>query len=529
MNYCIPTYFLAFLPLTALVYQAAPQRHRWKILLAASWSFFWSISSKLIVYLLFSIVSIHRFGLWMDKILRERSEAVKAVPRPERKAVKEQYAKKLYRILCVGIFLQLGILLVLKYTGFFCENLGAVLRLLCCPFALPVPRFALPIGISFYTMQAMSYLFDVYYGRIEADKNLARIALYMSFFPGLMEGPICRWSETAAQLWDGKSITYQNLTFGAQRILWGLAKKYIMADRLDLLVKTVFSGYQDYDGGVIALSMLCYTCQLYMEFSGTMDVVIGSAEVFGVKMPENFRQPFFSKTISEFWTRWHISLGAWFRDYIFYPVSLSAPMKTVAKNGRKRFGNHFGPLCASSVALFCVWVCNGLWHGSAWNYLFFGIYHFVLILTGNIIDPFTAGWLAKLHIDKQGKLWKAVQIARTIVLVNIGELFFRADGLAAGFSMFHIMVTRFTLRSFANGAFLTLGMDGFDFIVIFMGIAVMLCVSLLREQNISVREELAKMSTVKRWLILYAMLLLVIIFGAYGMNYAPVDPIYAGF
>ena len=142
-----------------------------------------------------------------------------------------------------------------------------------------------------------------------------------------------------------------------------------------------------YDGFVNALAMVCYTLQLYMDFSGTMDVVIGSAQIFGIKMPENFQRPFFSVTISEFWKRWHITLGTWFKDYIFYPVTMSKPMKHMTSKARKKLGNHYGPLIAGGVSLFCVWICNGIWHGAGWHYIFFGMYHFALILGGNMLEP----------------------------------------------------------------------------------------------------------------------------------------------
>lgn len=163
-------------------------------------------------------------------------------------------------------------------------------------------------------------------------------------------------------------------------------------------MRNVFNNYTDFDGGVIALAAVCYTVQLYMDFSGSMDAVTGTAQILGVTMPENFRQPFFSKTISEFWKRWHITLGTWFKDYVFYPVVTLKPLEKLTSAARKRLGNHYGPLLASAVALFCVWFCNGLWHGAAWSYLFFGMYHFVLILGGNIIAPPVRAVNARLHI-----------------------------------------------------------------------------------------------------------------------------------
>lgn len=228
---------------------------------------------------------------------------------------------------------------------------------------------------------------DVQRGVTKADTNLLRLTLFISFFPQIVEGPICRYDQTAQQLWDAKPITYENLTLGLQRIAYGMMKKIIIADRLNPLVRNVFNNYTDFDGGVIALAAVCYTVQLYMDFSGSMDAVTGTAQILGVTMPENFRQPFFSKTISEFWKRWHITLRTWFKDYVFYPVVTLKPLEKLTSAARKRLGNHYGPLLASAVALFCVWFCNGLWHGAAWSYLFFGMYHFVLILGGNIIAP----------------------------------------------------------------------------------------------------------------------------------------------
>lgn len=528
MNYSVPTYFGLFLPLVVLVYQLTPQKHRWSVLLGASWVFFWSISSKLLIYLVASIVSIHYFGLWMASVQQERTEVIQATPRPERKAVKAQYTKRLKRILTCALMVQLGMLLVLKYTSFFCENAGAVLHMLHCPIQIAVPKFVIPIGISFYTMQAMSYLWDVYYERISVDRILPRLALYMSFFPTLMEGPICHWSEVSQALWSGERVSYHSLTFGAQRILWGLAKKLILADRLDLLVKTVFTDYATLDGGMIALGMVCYTYQLYMDFSGTIDIVIGSAEIFGVTLPENFRQPFFSTSISEFWRRWHITLGGWFRDYIFYPVSFSPPMKALSKRGKsKGINKHLVPLCTSAVALFCVWSCNGLWHGAAWNYIFFGMYHFILIFGERIIELVIS---APMQRDYQKKfIWRAIALVRTMILVNIGELFFRALSFTDGVAMLKKMLTAFRLSSFKDKTYLTLGLDGYDFIVLLIGLVVVLLVSIQHEKGLSIREELSKMHTVPRWLVWYALLFAVLLFGAYGMNYAPVDPIYAGF
>ena len=529
MTYCDVMYLAIFLPLTILLYNILPQKHRWKILLIASYAFFWSISGKLIVYIILSTFSIHHFGLWLSNLQAERNRVLKEAEKENKKEIRAKYLKIQRRVLLLAVILHIGVLLVLKYTGFTLGNINALLKAFKLNMVITIPKFIMPIGLSFYTLQAVSYIIDVYHEKIEADKNLGRLALFMAFFPQIMEGPICRYSETAMQLWEGKKTTFKDLTFGAQRIGYGMLKKMIIADRLNTFVGNIFTQYANLDGGIAAVGMILYTLQLYMDFSGTMDMVIGSAQIFGVKMPENFRQPFFSKNISEFWTRWHITLGAWFRDYIFYPVSLSEPMKKLTTKARKKIGKYYGPLISSAVALFCVWICNGLWHGAGWTFIFFGMYHFALILLGKIIEPPVNFINEKLHINKDHFVYRGLQIIRTTILVFFGELFFRAETLTAGFTMVGKMFTNFTFKSFSNGKILKLGMDEKDFLIIAIFTIVVFVISILRERNIDIREKIAKQNVVIRWIIYYVLMLSILIFGAYGVGYLPVDPMYAGF
>lgn len=528
-SYCSLLYVGIFLPAVVLCYAVVPQRHRGKVLLAASYASFWSVSGKLIVFLLASSFSLHHFGLWLTHVQEERDRMLAAADKAERKAVRAAFQRRLRRILLFAVLLHIGTLVTLKYAAFFSVNLNRLLDAFRLPFTLPVPAFLLPIGISFYSLQAVSYLIDVYRGTVRADRNLGRLMLFLGFFPQIMEGPICRYGQTALPLWEGRPLTWKNLTFGMQRILFGMMKKIVIADRLNILIKNVFSSPATFDGGITALAMVCYTCQLYMEFSGTMDVVIGSAEIFGIRLPENFRQPFFSASIQEFWMRWHITLGAWFKDYIFYPLSMSGPLKKLTGAARRRLGSHFGPLLAGSVALFAVWLCNGLWHGAGWQYIFFGLYHFALILCGSLTAPLSQRIAGALHIDRDAGPWRMFRIARTALLVCVGELFFRADGLRAGLSMFRRMVTDFSLRSFTDGTFLGLGMDKHDFFIVIVAVLLVFAVGLMRERGISLREAVARQHIAVRWSVYYAAILFVIIFGAYGIGYVPVDPIYAAF
>ncbi len=522
-------YLVIFLPVMIIVYNICPKKYRPIVLIAGSYVYFYSISGKLLIYLLFSTMSIHHIGLWLTDIQNQRNLVLKEAQKEEKKAIKAEYLKKQRKVLAFGVLLHLGILLTVKYTPFFATNINTLFNALGVNITLTIPKIMMPIGISFYTLQAVSYIFDVYRETIPADKNICRLALYMSFFPQIMEGPISRYSDTAHNLYKGERSTYECLTLGGQRILFAMVKKMVVADRLNDFIQEIFTNYSQYDGGVILVGAICYTIQLYMEFSGTMDIVIGTAQIFNVRLPENFKQPFFSRTISDFWSRWHITLGTFFKDYIFYPLTMSKPLKKLTTKARKRLGNHLGPMLAGAVALFSVWLCNGLWHGAGWQYIFFGMYHFALILTGNIVEPYSRKLLEKMHIKKEGLPYGIFAMLRTTCLVIIGELFFRAEGLRVGVTMFKSIICNFSLASINNGLIFKLGMDKYDFIIVAVTVVIIFFVSLLKEKSINVRGEIAKSNIVIRWLIYYAIIMFIIIFGAYGRGYVPVDPIYANF
>ncbi len=529
-SYFSLAFLVIFLPITVGLYGVLPQMGRRLVLLGASYVFFWAISGKLLVYLLLATLLIHYFGLWLAEIQRRSDALVAAGEKADRRRLRRQAQTRERAVMALAFLSLMGILVTLKYAVFFTVNVNDLLQALGSTVQLTPPAFLMPIGISFYTLQATSYLFDVYRRKIPADANLLRLALFLSFFPQIMEGPICRYEQTAGQLWQAPRLTYHNLSFGLQRLLFGVMKKLVIADRLNLFVRTVFQGYENYDGFVIAVAVVCYTIQLYMDFSGTMDLVMGTGEIFGVTLPENFRRPFFSKSISEFWQRWHITLGTWFKDYVFYPLSMAKPMKKLTSRARKVMGNHFGPLVAGSIALFCVWLGNGLWHGAGWHYIFFGMYHFALILLENLFDPFALRAAQALGISRSALPYRWMQIARTAVLVCIGELFFRANGLWAGLAMFRKIFTDFQLTTLWDHSILSLGLDKYDVLVLGVSLILLFVLALFQEEKgFRLRQALAQRSLAVRWLCYYGLILFVVIFGAYGAGYLPVDPMYASF
>lgn len=522
-------YIVIFLPICLLLYALTPQKARRYMLLALSLGFYWLVSGKLVICLLLTVLSAHYFGLWLDRIVSQRTAALQNAEKEERKGIKKAYQRRSRRVLAFAAVLHLGTLLVLKYTAFAATNINSLLGLLGLELRFGIPKFMLPLGISFFTLQAVSYIVDVYREKIKADDNPLRLMLWLAFFPQITEGPICRYSQTAEQLWNAGRIEFSNLTLGLERLLYGMMKKIVVADRLNPLIKEVFDNYAAYDGGVIALAAVCYTIQLYMDFSGAMDAVTGIGQIFGITMPENFRRPFFSRTISEFWKRWHITLGEWLKDYLFYPVTMSKPMQRLTKSARKKLGNQYGPLLAGSVALLCVWLANGLWHGAAWNYILFGLYHFAVIMAGRLIAPLVKKSNERLHIDPESAPYRAAQIIRSNILIVIGELIFRANGAAAGAKMLGKAVTDFTFSSFSAEFFSNIGVDIGDFIAVGVTVAIVLAVSVMQEKGVNIRQRLRERGPVIHYAVILALLLYIIVIGAYGPGYTPVDPIYADF
>ena len=525
-------YLGLFLPLAVIFYGLTPNKWKKYALLLLSLGFYWLISGVYIVYLLLSAAAIWGCGLWMQHIFTRRDAAVKAAEKPERKAIKKAFNRRARGVLTLAVAAHIGLILVLKYSGFFLENVNALFGT-----AFSIPAFVKPLGLSFFILQSVSYLVDVYRQTVPADRNILRLGLFLGFFPGIVEGPICRYGQTAQALWEAGPIRYENLCLGLQRIAFGLMKKLVIADRLNPVVEELFSRNKSYPGYMSLLGGILYTLQLYADFSGSMDAVCGTAQIFGITMPENFKRPFFSKNISEFWTRWHITLGTWFRDYIFYPVTMSGPMKKLTTAARKKLGNHFGPLIAGSIALLCVWFSNGLWHGAAWHYVFFGLYHFVLILLGNIFAPYLKTVNEKLRFTPENKPFRLFQMLRTAFLVVLGEIIFRADNMAMAGRMLRRIFTDFgnpfdryySLRDWLITLVSSINYNIRDLYIVAVAAVIILVVSILQERGVSLRKALQKRPTWQRWCVWYALILFILIFGAYGAGYVAVDPMYANF
>jgi D-alanyl-lipoteichoic acid acyltransferase DltB (MBOAT superfamily) len=356
---------------------------------------------------------------------------------------------------------------------------------------------------------------------------MGKMALFLTFFPQIMEGPIARYPDTSEALYAGEPLKMENLNEGFLRIIWGLFKKMVMSDRLSYLTTYLFDNYKEYHGSFIVLAAIAYTVQLYLEFSGSIDIVIGSGKLFGVTIPENFNQPFSAQSAAEFWRRWHMSLGNWFKNYVFYPITVSPMVKNWNKTARKKYGKYWAMVGTSAMALFPVWVATGVWHGAGWKYLFYGMYYFVILLLGVALEPLKEKRNKMLGIDPNAWWFKTLRILKTWVIIFTGELFFNAKNLTAGFHMFFSIFGNFHISSIWK--YFPDAITKGDVWAICVGSVIVWIVGFMKEKGVDVRGKILGAKTPYKWGVYYAIIFAILIFGAYGTGYQPVDLIYAGF
>ena len=523
--------FGVFLLALFVVYFGFPKRfrqHQWAVLLVGSYVFYIFSGWKLAAFLMISTVSTWFGGLVLGRLNAQFKEQVKGAASPEeKKTLKAISTRKKRRVLLLIVLVNFGILVVLKYSNFAIENLNVLLSKVASP--LPTVKFLLPLGISFYTLQAVGYVIDVYRGKYEADRNLLQYALFVSYFPQIIQGPISRHADLAHQLYEPHAFDYQRVTFGLQRSLWGYFKKMVIADRLAVLTTELAGNYTQYAGFTVFLGAVFYTLQIYADFSGGMDVICGISEALGIKLVENFERPYFSTSIAEFWRRWHITLGSWMREYVFYPLAMSKPFGRMAKRLRKPCGPFVAKVLPTSIASFIVFILVGLWHGAAWKYIAYGLYQAFFVSTGTLFQPIYAKGKALFRVDEERISWKLFQMLRTIFAVTIGRYFVHANTLGSALYMFKATVSKFNPWIFIDGSLYKLGLSAANFNLLLFAVVILFVVDYIRERGVHIRETIARQGVVFRWMIYLAAIFSVIILGMYGRGYDASSFIYQNF
>ena len=520
--------FLLFIPAVFFGYFVCPKQHRWVWLLLVSAYFYLSASVTCAVFLLLSITSSYLFGCYCDRLSTRREGFLAAEGDKEvRKAYKKRIGKKRKQAAAAVILFHLAILGILKYTGFVLDNVSRVVRLFVPTFNLSELNMFLPLGISFYTFMAIGYCIDVYREVCEGEKNPFKLALFLSFFPHIIQGPIDRYDELAPQLYEGHNFNYDRTIQGLCRMLWGFFEKMVVADRLAILVNTVIDNNSIYSGAYLLIAMFCYAVQIYADFAGYMDIALGASRVMGISLAENFNAPYFSATIPEFWRRWHMTLGSWFRDYLFYPIQHSPLCKNLTKRMKGKLSKNTAGTVTVCLALCVVWLSTGLWHGASWHYIAWGIYYGSLIILSTVTKPLTEHISDVLRINCKSSGWKLFSVAKTFTLVLLGYILFRANGMGHAADIILTIVTKFSPAF--NAPDVGFGLDRYDLAAAAVGIVVLLIPDMLKYRQVDVWKLFRQFPLVIRWLILYAAIAAILLLGIYGPGYNATSFIYFKF
>ncbi len=521
--------FFAFVAVVCFAYFILPKKTRWMVLLLASYAYYFIASKKLSIYLLITTISIYAIALGLDKIDKSTKIKCEGKEKEAKKELKKKAKTKKKLLVFLAVIINIGILAALKYCNFISGNINKLLSAFNVESQIPFKTIVLPLGISYYTLQAISYVVDVFRGKVKAEKNFGKLALFLSFFPQMVEGPIGNYEHLAPQLFEPHEFNYTRVKFGTQLVLWGMFKKMVIADRAALYVNEVFGSYGDYSGIVVILAVILYTLQIYADFSGCIDIVRGVAQIFGIDLAENFKRPFFSKNVQEFWRRWHITLGAWLREYIFYPISFSKVCTNLTIKGKKIFKGHIGKLIPAAFALFFVWFVNGIWHGASWKYIIYGLYYYILTMMGMLFEPVFEKIVKKLRLNTQVFSYRLWQMIRTTCLVMIGMLIFRAKSLKAAWVIFKSMFSFEHIGKLFNGKLFEIGFTRNDFYILVISTIIFFVVSLLQEKGYKIREKISKQNIIFRWTLYYGIIFAIILFGIYGKGYDASGFIYGQF
>ncbi len=473
--------FLLFAAAVTALYFILPKRFQWAVILCGSVVFYAAAGMKYLFYILFMSFVSYAAALRLESTARLSGIAMPALTGEAKTEARAQllYIKKF--ICAAAIVCVVGAWVILKYSNFFIENFNALAGRINAAWAIPAAAWVLPLGVSFYTFHIVGYVVDVYRGKYPAERNFAKYLTFVTFFPHIVQGPFSRFDSLGKTLFERHEFSYERLCEGCARILWGVFKKLIVADKLAVAVNMILGNYESYPGAFSIFAVFAYCIELYADFSGYMDIMCGLSHIWGVVLAENFRQPYFAKTIDEFWRRWHITLGAWFKDYVFYPVSMGKTGQKLGRAARKKWGAKMGKLVPGYFALIFVWTATGLWHGANWTYLVWGYLNLLVIMSTMQLTDFYEKLKAKCRINSDSLPWKAFCVLRTFVLVSFFRFFSTQPTLEIAFSTLRHAFFELHPGSFMYPAAFFVGMTSADRYAAVLGIAIMFAVDLLCE------------------------------------------------
>lgn len=488
--------FFIYFPIVLLGYFMLPFKFRWIWLLGASYYFYMQWNPKYALLMGLSTIVTYYSGVLLDKANHIEDE---------KKRIKE---KKMWVFL--SFFINLSILFFFKYFNFFSENLNSILKNLNLGIKIPFLNVLLPVGISFYTFQALSYTVDVYRGDVKPEKHLGKYALFVSFFPQLVAGPIERSTHLLQQFKNNYTFNYERVKNGLLLMLWGFFKKIVIADRIATVVNIVYNAPTKHNGVQMIIATIFFAFQIYCDFSSYSDIAIGAANIMGYDLMKNFNRPYFSKSIGEFWRRWHISLGTWFKDYLYFPLGGSRVSEM------KRYRN-----------LMIVFLISGLWHGASWNFIIWGGLHGAYQVLGLKMKKIRDLSVKKLGINREALGHRIYKVVVTFLLVDFAWIFFRANNFSdAKYIIKNIFHTNISL--FLNPETYKLGLDKQDFELAIVVLIILILIEFF-QKNGSIIKNINKEFILIRWGIYILGIFFILIFGYYGVGYSAEQFIYFQF
>ena len=478
MSYTSWTYFVLVI-FVFVLYYAVPKRAQWTVLLAGSTLFYYLAAGrdrKVCLVFVLTIAISYLGGLILEK---NRSRILRAV----------------------FLITSIGPLLLVKGNVFIGRYLpGGGLKTLI-----------VPLGLSFYSLQIYSYLFDVYEGRVEPQRNFFKYFLFVSYFPHIMQGPIPRYKDLKEQLFGGHSFDADRAVRGLQLVVWGFFLKYMIAEKAAVIVNTVFRGYRMYQGVFALIAGILYSIQLYADFLACVCMCRGISEALGIELAENFKQPYLSRSIQEFWRKWHMSLSSWLRDYVYIPLGGS-------RKGKIR----------KYVNLVLTFLVSGAWHGNGYRFILWGLLHAVYQIMGDVLRPFNKRVKSLIGIRPDSVLEIYIDRCVTFFLVMLGWIIFRAESISASITMIRSI---FTVRNWwvlFDDSLLSLGLDWKNIFILILSIYIMFKVEAAQQRTV-IRDRILEQPLVFRWLLYLTAVAVIIIFGSYGFGYNAADFIYKGF
>lgn len=485
--------FLLFFPIVTFLYFIIPNKYRYIWLLISSYFFYMSWNFYCAIIMLVSSIISFLGGIFIER--------------------KPKYK---FFLVVICIILNLAFLIYFKYVNFIGGTISRLLQYIDISFIYQPFEIIMPLGISFYTFQVIGYLMDVYNNRTTAEKNFFRYALFVSFFPKLIAGPIERANNFLRQIDDMEKINvweYDRVIKGLILIIWGLFMKMVIADRATIFVDTIFSSFQKYGSYELLLASILYTIQIYCDFASYSIIAIGTAKIMGFQLVKNFNMPYFSCSIKEFWNRWHISLSTWLRDYVYIPLGGSRCSKT------KKYRN-----------IILTFIVSGIWHGASLNFIFWGMLHGIYLIIEDLFEPIVNKLADLFKIKRNSYGYKLWLIFYTFVLVNFAWIFFRMASLRNGFKFINHMLKFDDPWVLFNQCIFSFGLSETEFLILLFAITLLVIIDLVQFRcKQSIDEVLMQDSVFLRWSVLVLLIFSIIIFGVYGPLYNPKQFIYFKF